>query len=283
MPSILFLTSQPHHGNDNHARLPNAFRAHGWSVSVAEHTDVQYNGNTVCTRAAPLSNFDWIWPIGFGPQTTYLDRLALLRTVNANRFVNPVVAVDHLHGKVPWLDLCALTCISEDPDVLTQWSIEHGGEWVLKPMAGSFGTGVHRIASATQINSIVRAAAPRLWLLQRYLPDIAKGEVRTLVFGDEILGGYLRKPQPGEFRANLAAQGLAYKLAAVESSALYDIPIVQKARQRLKQHGLRFAAIDFCGDYLMEVNVANPGGLATLESLYGSDPSMFLPGFLMQD
>ena len=39
--------------------------------------------------------------------------------------------------------------------------------------------------------------------------------------------------------------------------------------QALKTHHIRFAAIDTCGGYLMEVNVANPGGMATQDQLFG--------------
>ena len=34
-----------------------------------------------------------------------------------------------------------------------------------------------------------------------------------------------------------------------------------------------FAAVDIAGTRLIEINVANPGGLATLESLTGIDPA----------
>jgi glutathione synthase/RimK-type ligase-like ATP-grasp enzyme len=38
----------------------------------------------------------------------------------------------------------------------------------------------------------------------------------------------------------------------------------------LDQH-IGFAAIDLVGDTLMEVNIANPGGLGTLQRLYEKD------------
>ncbi|GIR63389.1 MAG: hypothetical protein CM15mP68_0550 [Pseudomonadota bacterium] len=39
----------------------------------------------------------------------------------------------------------------------------------------------------------------------------------------------------------------------------------------LSQRQIGYAAIDTVGDYLMEVNLANPGGLATLTALYERD------------
>ena len=39
----------------------------------------------------------------------------------------------------------------------------------------------------------------------------------------------------------------------------------------LQSEGIRFAAVDLVGTKLIEVNIANPGGLATLDALYGGD------------
>jgi glutathione synthase/RimK-type ligase-like ATP-grasp enzyme len=39
----------------------------------------------------------------------------------------------------------------------------------------------------------------------------------------------------------------------------------------LKRRRIGYAAIDTVGDYLMEVNIANPGGLGTLATVYGRD------------
>ncbi|MCH8141463.1 MAG: hypothetical protein IH908_07695 [Proteobacteria bacterium] len=41
----------------------------------------------------------------------------------------------------------------------------------------------------------------------------------------------------------------------------------------LLTQGVGFAAVDIAYPYLMEVNVANPGGLKTLETLTGNDLS----------
>jgi glutathione synthase/RimK-type ligase-like ATP-grasp enzyme len=39
------------------------------------------------------------------------------------------------------------------------------------------------------------------------------------------------------------------------------------------RRGVRFAAIDIAVPFVVEYNLANPGGLATLENLSGSDPA----------
>ena len=42
--------------------------------------------------------------------------------------------------------------------------------------------------------------------------------------------------------------------------------------QILHSQRVHYAAIDTVGEHLMEVNLANPGGLGTLASLYDRDP-----------
>ena len=45
---------------------------------------------------------------------------------------------------------------------------------------------------------------------------------------------------------------------------------MSRVHHELISHRVGFAAIDTVGGYLMEVNLANPGGLQTLEDLYGT-------------
>ena len=45
--------------------------------------------------------------------------------------------------------------------------------------------------------------------------------------------------------------------------------LVTATARDLSQSGIGFAAIDTCAGYILEVNVANPGGLGTLSEVYG--------------
>ena len=104
------------------------------------------------------------------------------------------------------------------------------------------------------------------FVLQRFLPEIAQGETRTLVAGGEIIGSYLRVPDD-ELHANLARQA---KATATTLSAEQRV-LVNDIRADLLQQHIGFAAIDTVGTTLMEVNVANPGGLSTLNAVYTRD------------
>jgi glutathione synthase/RimK-type ligase-like ATP-grasp enzyme len=255
-PHVLLLATPPQNGtphNDNHLRLETAFRKWGCTVTVLPHEAV---------LTAPLNPFDLIWPIGFGPLAGYQTRLRIMSQHPQWAFVNAPAAMSRLHSKDKWLTHAPETHVSEDPDVLIEIAMREGS-WVLKPNVGSFGRHVIRVSSSQDIIELVDAH-PGKWLLQRYLPEIMEGEYRTLITAGEIIGTYLRKPSNG-FHANLNQSA---DLSAAQLPASHW-PIVTRVLKELEAHRIRFAAVDTCGGYLMEVNVANPGGMATLDLLYG--------------
>ena len=104
------------------------------------------------------------------------------------------------------------------------------------------------------------------FVLQRFLPQITQGETRTLIIGGQIIGSYLRVPT-NALQANLAKEALTAK---TELSVTQQSLVTNLAADMLGHH-IGFAAIDLVGDTLMEVNIANPGGLGTLQRLYERD------------
>jgi glutathione synthase len=145
-----------------------------------------------------------------------------------------------------------------------------GGDWVIKPTAGSYGRDVTLFRAGTATLD----ALERLWrsngsgylMAQRYLPDIDNGEKRTLIAGGRLIASYLRLPEDG-LKANLAAGGQAMPTCLTEE----EQTLVERIAGDLASLGVGFAAVDTVGTHLMEVNVANPGGLETLERLSGRD------------
>jgi glutathione synthase len=158
--------------------------------------------------------------------------------------------------------------MAAQPERLIAAMREDLGDWVLKPMAGSFGEGVIRLASneTDRLRQVMSQQPGEYFVLQRLLPQIAQGETRTLIVGGQIIGSYLRVPT-NALHANLAKEALTAK---TELSATQLRLVTNLAADMLGQH-IGFAAIDLVGDTLMEVNIANPGGLGTLQRLYDKD------------
>lgn len=270
MPSILFLTADAARThNDNHERLPSAFRAGGWTVCVRAHESVALEDGSIVAGDAALKAFDRIWVLGLGRAETFLDRMQLLRRVPQERFVTRVDAFVYQHAKYAWSEFMPETHAGNDPDRLAAIAAR-GGEWVAKPTAGSFGRDVMRLAEGADIATVLRRLTgedrQRYCLIQRFVPEIARGEKRTLIAGRRIVGTYLRMPG-SDFRTNLSLDGQAAP-AALDGA---ERQLVDRIHAELAREGIGFAAIDIAGPYLMEVNLANPGGLATLEAVYGRD------------
>jgi len=247
------------------------FAEAGWHTVCVRHEALEWRDDTLWADAHELDAFKVIWPVGFGPAEGYADRVQWLNLCPA--LITPMHAWTFLHGKAAWLGEGPETVMSVHAETLARAFLQRGGRWILKPNAGSFGRDVQEISDTQMIHDIVASRTPQSWLLQRYIDAIAKGETRTLVCADTVLGSYLRVPRNG-FHANLTqgADAQPTVLSKAETS------IVERVHQRLRSAGVGFAAIDTAGGYLVEVNVANPGGIRTLETLYECDLTETLVG-----
>ena len=272
MHNIVFLLGDSQKArNDNHQRLPQAFQALGWQVTLADHDSVRLHAGEVRIGVANAATFQLIWPLGFGRQATFMDRVQLLDLIDATKFVTAPRALALLHGKFRWSQYMPPTHASSDLNALTE-VLRSGGDWVLKPTAGSYAEGVRLIRAGDDPMLALQAlggadpAGRGYVIAQRFLPEVASGETRTLVAGGKIVGSYLRVPSDG-LRASLAAGGVAQPTTVDEE----QLQTIKAIATELGDLGAHFAAIDLVGHQLIEVNIANPGGLETLGALYGGN------------
>ena len=280
MPRIAFFVSDPGRGkpaNDNHLRLPQAFAAAGWSVTRIDHESIAMARRRVVAhelngQAVALADFDLYFVLGFGAQSTFLDRMQLLRSLDQDRFVNTVDALVYQHGKVS-LFLAAHeipqpeTHVTNDPDRLAA-IVERGGDWIAKPTAGSFGRDVFRLRHTDPNRRAILEHLTRdnrYALLQAYLDPAKEGEKRTLVAAGKIIGTYGKRPL--DHRGNLRAGAEAFHASLSRDEASTVAGLVD----RLDELGVRFATIDLVGSHALEINVANPGWLSTYERITGMD------------
>lgn len=258
----LFLVSPGAEHNDNHERIPQAFQSAGWHVECALHESLSWTAGELSADQLLLADFDLIWPIGFGPAQTYLDRTQILLTVPVHKMISSPIQQANLHTKAAWLDYGPLSMVSSELKTFADFMHTHHGEWVLKPLAGSFGQQVFKVCTPDDLAKHVDGQ--QYWLLQRFIEDIKNGETRTLIVEGTIIGSYLRRASTTDFRTNLSQSAdVAPTTLSAETEKL-----VLEISQKLIDEDIGFAAIDTCGGYVVEVNVANPGGLATLADVY---------------
>ncbi len=282
MKSIAFLAAPGDSANDNRERLPAAFEAAGWRAALLFHESLGLTADgmaarDVGSRMVPLASFDLVWILGFGAREGFLDRMQMLKTLGQARFVNTVDALVYLHGKFDLSEFGPQTYASADVDALMA-IVAEGGRWVAKPTAGSFGRDVFLLAAEdihcrAVFEHLTGRGAGRYCLLQRYVEEAEHNEKRVLVAGGDIIGAYAKTG------GNLAAGAVARRteLDAGETS------LVRRVIAHLGSRGARFAGIDLAAPYVLEANVANPGGLSTLEQLAGVDPTPAVVDALTRD
>ncbi|SDK73939.1 glutathione synthase [Methylophilus rhizosphaerae] len=141
---------------------------------------------------------------------------------------------------------------------------EHG-DIIVKPLDGMGGSGIFRLRKDDPniyaiLETLTRFQTQTI-MVQRYIPEIIKGDKRILVINGEPLPYALaRIPKSGETRGNLAAggKGIAQPLSA------RDRQIAETVGKVLMQHGLFLVGLDVIGDYLTEVNVTSPTGMVEI-------------------
>lgn len=145
---------------------------------------------------------------------------------------------------------------------------------VVKPARGSGGRGVSFVApgepaSLEEAFRSAQAHGAGYVVVQGYLSGGDLGERRLVWLDGEVIGGYLRRRAPGEFRHNLKQGGVAEPLLV--SAA--DQDLVEPLAGPLRTKGIRLAGIDVIDGYIIEVNAVNPGGTFHADRLNGSDLS----------
>jgi len=158
--------------------------------------------------------------------------------------------------------------------LLDQW----GGRAVLKPLRGTRGSGVMRVAKTPGDGwSSLADAMPILshgpLLAQSYIPEAPDGDVRILILEGRVLrvdgvaAAVRRKPQNGEWRSNVHLGGVAAPANWTPELAR----VADDTARELRGQGVFFAGIDVVGSRVVEVNVFSPGGLGNIEASTGRD------------
>jgi glutathione synthase len=203
----------------------------------------------------------------------YITATHLLEHVSpAVLVVNDPVSVRNAPEKLfatHFAGLMPPTLITSDRDEIVRFRADHG-EIILKPLYGNGGAGVFRLKPDDEnLNSLLEMFT-QLYrepiMVQRYLPEVRRGDKRIILVDGEPVGAVMRIPAAGEARANLHVGGTAVKteLTARERD------ICAAIGPTLAEQGLLFVGIDVIGDYLTEINVTSPTGIQEINRLDGA-------------
>lgn len=106
-------------------------------------------------------------------------------------------------------------------------------------------------------------------ILQQFIPEVAQGEKRIIVACGRVAAWHGRQRRPDDHRSNIAQGG---KAIAVDLHS-GEIELAESIGQKLMAHGINFVGIDMAYPYILELNIANPGGLYDAKMATGLDRS----------
>ena len=166
-------------------------------------------------------------------------------------------------------DLMPPTLITADPAQIKAFRQRHG-DIIVKPLFGNGGAGVfHLRPEDSNLNALIEMFTERSRepvMVQRYLPEVRRGDKRIILIDGEPAGAINRVPAEGEARSNMHVGGKPEKTPLTPR----DREICAAIGPTLKKQGLIFVGIDVIGDYLTEINVTSPTGLQEVNRFEGT-------------
>ncbi len=165
-------------------------------------------------------------------------------------------------------DLAPPTLITRNLEDIQAFQKEYK-DLIIKPLNGFGGMGVYHITqnddNLSSVYEMLCAIHTEPFVVQKYLPEITKGDKRIIVVEGEPIAALLRIPPPKSARANLAVGGTA----AIGKITARDREICETLKPTLVKRGLVFVGLDVIGDYVTEINPKSPTGLQHITKLQG--------------
>ena len=247
--------------------------AKGWPVTVQRvHGDHFRLGDEV---EVDLSDFDVVWlrqdpPFDMG----YITTTHILDMIHPDTLVvNDPFWVRNYPEKLLVLnfpDLTPPTMIARDLETLKEFRARHG-DVILKPLYGNGGAGVFKLSQGdsnlASLHEMFAGINREPLIMQKFLPDVSKGDKRVILVDGEPVGAINRVPAAGETRSNMHVGGRPEKVDLTER----DLEICAAIGPLLREKGQVFVGIDVIGDWLTEINVTSPTGLQELERFDGAN------------
>ncbi|SLN17889.1 glutathione synthase [Oceanibacterium hippocampi] len=170
--------------------------------------------------------------------------------------------VTHFEGLLP------PTLITSDRIAIDAFRDEHK-DIIVKPLYGNGGAGVFHLQPGDENLGSLMEMFTQFYrepvIVQRYLPEVRKGDKRIILIDGKPAGAINRVPSAGEARSNMHAGGRPEQAALTRR----EQEICEMIGPALREQGLLFVGIDVIGDYLTEINVTSPTGLQEINRFDG--------------
>ena len=226
-------------------------------------------------KRADLSTYDVVLMRQDPPfDMNYITITHMLERIHPATFVvNPPAAVRNAPEKIlvtEFPELMPPTLVTRDRRQIQEFRKEYG-DIIVKPLYGNGGAGVFFIEQGSHnlvsLLELFETAFREPFMIQRYLPEVRKGDKRIILVDGEPVGAVNRVPSEGEARSNMHVGGRPELSQLTER----EREICAVIGPRLRQLDMIFVGIDVIGDYLTEINVTSPTGIREIKRFGGPD------------
>src|SRR5271156_1775406 len=167
-------------------------------------------------------------------------------------------------------ELMPPTLISRDRAEIEAFRQRKGGVF-LKPLHGHGGAAVFKLeqrdANFGSLFDLFSVNFREPWVIQKFMPEVAKGDKRIVLVDGEPLGAVNRVPAADDLRSNMVRGGAAQETELTPR----EREICARIGPELKRRGLVFVGIDVIDGFLTEINVTSPTGLRAIQRLGGAN------------
>lgn len=204
----------------------------------------------------------------------YITSTHLLERIHPRTLVvNDPASVRNAPEKLFVLDFPELmppTLISRNLDEINAFRAEHGAV-VMKPLHGHGGAAVFRVMPQDMnfgsLYDMFSVTFREPWVIQRFLPEVKRGDKRIILVDGEFAGAVNRVPAEDDLRSNMVRGGAARATDLTPR----EREICTRIGPALRERGLLFVGIDVIDDHLTEINVTSPTGIRAIAKLGGAD------------
>ena len=204
----------------------------------------------------------------------YITLTHMLERIHPKTFVmNPPAAVRNAPEKIlvtEFPDLMPPTLVTRDRAKIAAFRKENGNI-IVKPLYGNGGAGVFFIQEGdhnlVSLIELFEQTFREPFMVQRYLPDVRKGDKRIILVDGEPVGAINRVPAEGEARSNMHVGGRPELSELTER----EREICARIAPALRERDMVFVGIDVIGGYLTEINVTSPTGIREIKRFGGPD------------
>lgn len=172
-------------------------------------------------------------------------------------------------------ELMPETLITRDEREIRDFRAEFG-DIIVKPLFGNGGAGVFRIRPDDEnlgaLLEMFDASFREPFMVQRYVPQVRKGDKRIILVDGVPVAGLNRVPAEGEVRSNMHVGGRP----ELSELTRREHEICEAIGPELRKRDLIFVGIDVIGDYLTEINVTSPTGIREVKRFGGPDIAVMI-------